>query len=249
VARPIDRKELKNPDQFVSFWTRVGHVLVARRHAVLGSVVGVVVAVILGFVVQTLMTKRAAELSGSFARIERVAAAELLPATGDAKDAKFDDGLPHFKTEKERIEAALKEADAFLAAHGGSRLRPEALLLKARFLLALDRGADAAGIYRELLSGGVDQRLRFLAQEGLGYAEEAAGKLDEAAAAFSMLADEAERSGGFYRDRALYHKARLLQKKGDTKGAEKVFRDILEKTPRTPLRDEIDDRLATLEKK
>lgn len=249
MARPIDRKELKNPDQFVSFWTHAGSWLAAHRTKVLAGTAGVLGAVVLGFVAQAVTTRQAAQVSAAFARVERVATAELLPATGEAKDPKYEDGLPHFKTEKERLEAAVKEADAFLAAHGGSRLRPEALLLKARFLVALDRGADAAPLYRELADGAVDQRLRFLAQEGLGYAQESAGQLDQAIAAFSALADDAQRAGGFYRDRALFQKARLLQKKGDAKEAEKVFRDILEKAPTSALREEINDRLASLDKK
>jgi hypothetical protein len=246
VARNIDRKELKNPDQFVSFWTHVGASLGRHRVAVLAGVGGLIVVGVATWVTTTALSKRAGETSAAFARIERVANAELLPATGDAPKA--DDGLPHFKTEDARLEAALKEADTFLAQHGGSDLKEEALLLKAKYLLALGKNSEALAIYQGQL-GGLDQRLRFLAREGLGYALEATGQIDPAIAAFQALADESQAAAGFYRDRALFNKARLLEKKGSGKDAEKLLHEILEKTPTTPLREEINDRLAALEGK
>jgi tetratricopeptide (TPR) repeat protein len=245
VARNIDRKQLKNPDQFVSFWTHVAAFLGAHRAKAIGGVVG---ALALGFGiwgVSTLLTKKAAATSHDFARIEKVATAELLPATGEAP--KTDDGLPHFKTEQPRLEAAVKEVDTFLAAHGSSSLKDEALLLKAKYLMALGKAPEALAIYQGL--GALDSRLRFLAQEGLGYALEASGQVDAALAAFSALAEDAQNAGGFYRDRALFHKARLLEKKGSGKDAEKLLHEILDKTPTTTLREEINDRLAALEGK
>jgi len=245
VARNIDRKQLKNPDQFVSFWTHVGAFLGKHRLAVLGGLGGLVVAAVGVWLVSSMMVRHATEDSAAFARIEKVANADLLPPTGEAP--KTDDGLPHFKTEDARLEASLKEADSFLSQHGGSKLKEEALLLKAKFLLALGKNADALAIYQGQL-GGVDGRLRFVAQEGLGYALEANGQLDAAIAAFSALAEDGG-AAGFYRDRALFNKARLLEKKGNGKEAEKVLNEIKEKIPNSPLMDEIKDRLAALEGK
>jgi tetratricopeptide (TPR) repeat protein len=252
VTRNLDRKQLKNPDQFVSFWTRVAAAVSSHRLLVVGSVVGVVALGLAIWGTTVLVTKRAARASSDFARIERVAAADLLPAAGDApRPPQVDDGLPHFKTEQERMEASLKEADAFISSHSGSRLKDEAQLLKGKYLLALGKPNDAITVYRELLGSGLDSRLRFLAEEGHAYALEATGQIDAAITAFGTLADEAQKAGGFYRDRALFSKARLLQGKGGSsaKEAEKLLREILEKTPTTPLREEINDRLATLEGK
>jgi tetratricopeptide (TPR) repeat protein len=246
VARNIDRKELKHPDQFVSFWTHVAAFVSAHRMALVAGLGGAIVIGVAAWGVTNLLARRAATVSRDFARIEKVATADLLPATGEAP--KSDDGLPHFKTEEARVEAALKQADTFLGAHGGSGLADEALLLKAKYLMALNRAPEALAIYQSKL-GAVDSRLRFLATEGLGYALEATGQTDAALAAFTQLAADAEKEAGFYRDRALYHKARLLEKKGSSKDAGKLFHEILDKTPTTPLREEINDRLAALEGK
>jgi hypothetical protein len=246
VARNIDRKELKNPDQFVSFWTRVAAWIGSHAVLVLGGAGGLL---LLGFAIwgaTVYMAGKAADNSRAFSRIEKIANADLLPEKGEPP--KKDDGLPHFKTEQARVEAALKEVDVFLGAHGSSKLKDEALLLKAKYLLTLGKHSEALAIYKDQL-GDVDARLRFLAREGLGYSQEAAGQTDEAIATFTALADDSQGNGGFYRDHALFNKARLLQKKGSGKDAEKVLREILEKTPTTPLREEINDRLAALEGK
>jgi hypothetical protein len=251
VARHIDRKELKHPDQFVSFWSRAAVFVSAHKMVVIGSALGVLALGLIVWGGASFLAARAAKASYAFARIERIAGADLLGApTAPGEPPKADDGLPHFKTEQERLEAALKEADNFIGAYSGSRLKDEAQLLKARYLLTLGKAKDAASLYQALVTGSLDKRLRFLAQEGLGYSLEQSGQLDAAIAAFGALADDAQRSGGFYRDHALFNKARLLQQKsGGSKDAEKLFREILDKSPTTPLREEINDRLAALEGK
>jgi tetratricopeptide (TPR) repeat protein len=248
VARHIDRKQLKSPDQFVSFWTRAGLFVTAHKTLVIGGSVGVLALALALWGGSSLFEERAAKASYAFARIERVATADLLDAPGEPP--KTDDRLPHFKTEQERLEAALKEADGFVRAYGRSRLKDEALLLKAKYLLTLGKAGEAASVYQSLVTGSLDRRLRFLAQEGLGYALEQNGQLDQAITSFGALADDAQKAGGFYRDHALFNKARLLQKKsGGSQEAGKLLREILDKSPTTALREEINDRLAALEGK
>jgi tetratricopeptide (TPR) repeat protein len=245
-TKPKLDKELKQPDQFVTFWSQAGNWLYARRKAGMGVVVAIVVGVGVGWGVHSLLDHKAAAASQAFGRIERVALADLIPATGDPPT--YDDGVPHFKTDRERLEAALKEADAFLAAQGSSSLREPALVLKARFMVALGKAADALPIYEQLATS-LDPRLRFLAKEGVAYSLEETRQTDKAIDAFGALAEEAKSQGNFFRDRALYNKARLLEQKGSAKDAEKVYREILAEAPTTALREEINDRLAVLEGK
>jgi tetratricopeptide (TPR) repeat protein len=250
VAKKTE-KELKQPDQFVTFWSKAGTWMAPRRKPLLMGLAALLGVLVVGWGAQVLLASRAERASTAFARIHQIATAPLLPATGDAKtektDPALDDGLPHFKTERERTEAALKEANAYLASHGG-QLREEAMLLKARYLVALGRGDEAVPVYTEL-QGSLDDRLRFLAQEGLGYAQETAGQLDKAIAVFGGLADQAKSAGNFMRDRALFNKARLLEQKGAKQDAQKVYREILSEVPTSNLKTEINERLAILEGK
>jgi hypothetical protein len=115
--------------------------------------------------------------------------------------------------------------------------------------MSLDRADEAAAGYQKLLDGKLDARLRFLAREGLGYAHERKGKLQEAAAVFAKLGDDAAGMTGFYKDRARYHAARLAEMQGNPAEAIRIYREVLDKTPTTSLRDEITNRLALLELK
>jgi len=257
----ISKKELKQPDQFVSFWTRfsarAGKALSERKKPTLIGI-GVLAGVVTATVIYGEMSERAAiRSSQALERVGKIASAELVAADGAAPK---DDGVPHFKTEKERTEGALKELDRFIAAEPHSPLHREALLQKAGLLLDLQRPEDAIPIYTDLLASRLDRNLRFLAQEGLGYAYEAKGDLDQALAAFTRLGaapegkGEAGKADGagpapFYRDRALYHQGRIAERKGNPNDAVKLYKEVLEKTPQTSLRDEISNRLAVLEPK
>jgi tetratricopeptide (TPR) repeat protein len=249
VASKKIGKELKSPDQFVSFWSRAGTWLDERKKLLGWAIGGLLVLVALTWALQSWRSSGAQRASRDFARVHKIATAPLAPAAGEpAATPPADPDLPRFKTDRERQEAALKEADRFLSTHGGSPLRDEAQLLKARFLVGLGRAGEAVPIYSELVNS-LDRRLRFLALEGLAYAQEASGQMDKAVAAFARVAEHARESGNFLRDRALFNQARLLERKGSGKEAEKVYRTILSEVPQTALKEEVNARLAVLESK
>jgi len=258
VAKSISRKELKQPDEFVSFWTHAGEwasrVANERRRALLMGTSMLVTVVIGSLIFSTISDRHAKTASEALARIERLAAGDLrpegTPKTSPDGAPLADDGIPHFKTEKERDEAALKELDAFIAT-AGNPLRAEGRLERGPLLLALGRAPEAITGYEELLGGKLDERLRFLAREGLGYAQESKGDLPAAAATFAKLDEDAAvfKEGGFYQDRATYHKARIAELRGNADDAKKLYREVLDKNPTTSLRDEITNRLAMLELK
>jgi len=244
----LSKKELKQPDQFVSFWThfseKAGKYVSERRKPLLiaiGALAGVVTATVIYGQIRERAALRSSE---ALEHVAKVASADLLPA--DGTPAK-DDSLPHFKTEKERMEAALKEVDGFLSAEPHSPLRREAQLQKAGLLLDLQRPDEAIPLYSDVLESHLDSNLKFIAQEGLGYAYEAKGDLDQALAAFTKLAGDNPK--GFYHDRSLYHQARIAERKGNPTGAVKLYKEVLEKSPQSALRDEISNRLAVLETK
>jgi tetratricopeptide (TPR) repeat protein len=258
VAKSISRKELRQPDEFVSFWThaaeRATRFANERRRALLmGS--SMLVTVVIGSLIFSAIAERHAKTaSEALARIERLATGELrpegTPTTNPDGTPLPDDGTTHFKTEKERALAALKELDAFITG-SGNPLRTEGRLERGPLLLALGRAPEAITAYEEILNGKPDDRLRFLAREGLGYAQEAKGDLPAAVATFAKLDEDAAvfKEGGFYKDRATYHKARIAELRGNADDAKKLYREVLDKNPTTSLRDEITNRLAVLELK
>lgn len=238
--------ELKAPDQFVSFWTRVGERVSRHRRGLVTVVVTILAATAALQVGRFVFSKRDGETSRAFAKIEQIATAGLLPAEGEAP--KFDDGVAHFKTDEERKQAALKEADAFLAAHGKGKLAALAKLLKAGFLRDLGKNDEAIAIYQPLTSSDeLSAELQLLAFDGLALAQEAAGQIDAALATLDKLHIAAKARQGFMGDRALYTKARLLESQGKTEEAKGLYKSISADYPNTTLREEVTRRLALLD--
>jgi tetratricopeptide (TPR) repeat protein len=252
VAKAL-AKELKQPDEFVSFWTHLGAKLAKHRWKVIATVASAGVALAAGWGVVSYRNTQAAKATVAFARIDRIASADLLPEKPEDKAAKpektEEDPVPRFKTEQERLEAANKESDAFIATFGSEGLGRRALFGKASRLLVLGKAAEAANLYDTLAANEPNAELRAMEQEGSAAASEAAGKLDDALRSYTALAELCQHSGSFYLDRALFAKARILEKQGKGKDAEQALRDILTKVPKTSLRPQIDDRLAVLGEK
>lgn len=105
--------------------------------------------------------------------------------------------------------------------------------------------AKAESLYRAYVTASdAKDALRFTALEGLGYALEAQGKLDEALAEFTKLGDLQDKA---FADLSLKHQARVKEAKGDKAGAAELYRSLLDKHAESKLRDFAEQRLATLE--
>ena len=196
---------------------------------------------------QAFLSARAAQDSQAFARIHAIATASLIPETGDAPAARRT-SCPTSRPSGNALEAALKEADSFISV---ARLGPAGRGAAAQGAATWWPWAGPPRRCRSTpqLTGSLDQRLWFLAQEGLAYAQESSGQIDKAIESFGPLAERAKAPDNFMRDRALFNQARLLERKGARKDAEKVYREILTELPQSALKDEINDRLAVLEGK
>jgi hypothetical protein len=252
VARALE-KELKRPDEFVTFWTKLGQAISANRRKVVTLAVVVAVGGGGGWGATVYRRSKAARATVAFEHIDRISSADLLPEKssdepGKAEDHE-DDGIPRFKTGRERLEAANRAADAFLAAFGSAGLGRKVLLDKASRLLVLGAPGQAGKIYQDLAGSEPDHDLGAVEREGIALALEAEGKLDDALHAFANLAEQCQSGARFYLDRALYGRARILERQGKGKEAEKVLREILDKVPKSDLRTQIDDRLALLGEK
>jgi tetratricopeptide (TPR) repeat protein len=246
VAKRYTRKELKRPDQFQTFWTRVYEFLKATARPIAIGAIATLVVIVGVAVYMQLSQKRHAASSKSLAYGLRVLNSENAPALEDpdAPKEKPDSDVPQFKTDKERREAALSALDKTIAEWGSSGAGRDARLVRAGVLYDLGRYDEAIRDYQAFLEHGPRGNLKALAHEDLGYVYEAKNELDKALAEYKLIAQ----AGDFYRDRSLYDQARILERKGDRQAAQKLYQEILDKTPMTPLRDDISNRLALLGK-
>jgi predicted negative regulator of RcsB-dependent stress response len=252
VANKYTRKS-KNPipqsDEFVSFWQRAYEYIspYGRPIAIVGGALVVLLAVV--WTTDRFYVVRKQNSTEMLGRVLRIYQAELLApeANAEAKpeEAKPKDAdVPRFKTAKERAEATLAELDKLVKEVGSSSAAESAQLVRAGALFDVGRYADAEAAYRSFIDQvSKSDKLALVAREGIGLSMEAQGKLDAALTTYQ----EIEKAGGdAYRDRAQFAQARVIAKKGDKKKAFDMYKQILDKSPTTPLREEIQAKQAQL---
>ena len=105
-----------------------------------------------------------------------------------------DDGVPHLATEKEQLEAALKELDGSFSGPRG-RSHAEAMLVRGSLLLNLDRADEAVTTYQTLLADNLDGRLQLPGPGGSRLRLRARASSTRRRRAFAKLGDDASASG------------------------------------------------------
>lgn len=226
-------------DKFITIGQRIMGGILARSAQIGALIIFAIVAslVVWGYNQWALgRREQASELLGKALKIYH---AELLTE----KDTPTgDEEIPRFKTAKERGEAALSALDKLVQEFPSSDATSDSQLSRAGILYDLGRFADAEVAYRKFLEKAPkDEAMVALAREGLGLCAEAQGKADMALSIYK------EQTGEFYKDRFLFHQARVLLKKGDKKGAAEVYKEIYTKMTDSPLREEANNRMLALE--
>lgn len=236
------QKELKAPDDFqkladqtVPFLERHGKTLFA---VILGAVGVILVVSISRSWSERGEEQVVQELSKALRVLERDVNATPTEPTPEGEE-------PPFKTEAERDEALIQKLTAFREAHKGKNAAATAALPLAQALLRQNRPNDAVPLIDEfLVAADPNDPLRAAAYEARGYALESQKKYDEAMTAFDQLARENKTD--FLKGMGTYHRARMLQIKGDGQAAAKQFAELQTQAPDTAAARLAKDRLALL---
>ncbi|RMH40467.1 MAG: hypothetical protein D6689_13505 [Deltaproteobacteria bacterium] len=162
--------------------------------------------------------------------------------------------LEYHASAKERAAAALAEFERLYGEFGDSDAAAAAELLHAAALYDAEDYAGARAAYGAFAAGDYPEMLRALARAGVARSIEAAALAleDEAArkAELEKALDAYERvqprEDGPLRDEALYHQARVLAALGRTSDAIARYNEVIASHPATPLRGDINQRLALL---
>jgi tetratricopeptide (TPR) repeat protein len=238
------RKQRQAPqDEFVGFWDKLFKKAepYARAIGITVLTAGVLIVVVWG--AMSWMERKSQSATEAFGRAVRIYEAELV-TSDEAPKSDEENPVPHFKTDKERAEATLKELDDFDKKYGHSSTADEAMLFRGGVYYDMGRIDEAAVAYEKFIKGAHPSPLLLAAKEGLGLCKEQQGKLDEALTQYQGLEPK---TGDFYRDRALWDQARVLTKKGDKKKAAERLKELVAKMPSSPLKDEAQTQIAQLE--
>lgn len=140
-------------------------------------------------------------------------------------DPNLVDPRPEFPSEEARTESALQQWDD-LAKQDEPELRLIGKLGKAGVLYEARKFEEAKTAYSAVVDDPVASRfdtLREQAVEGVGLSLEAAGKLDEALAAFDRMQNE---PGDYAKRLARFHEARVRFTKGEREKAQEILEKL-----------------------
>lgn len=234
MAKNKEVAELVAPDPFLESAGQAALWLERHARLLVLAAAGLVLAVVLVLVLGAQRERSNAALTASFGKaVEKYQDAIGLSLTGTTAEAR-----------DKAYQAALPEFERLLAEHPQSpALRLAALYAGdlARRLGRLDEAEKHFSAYAT--QAAPDDSLLHLALEGAGYAAEDQNRPDDALRYFERLGSLPDR---YYRDYALAHQARVLEKKGSKDEAVARYRTLLKEMTDSPVRSTAEARLAAL---
>lgn len=243
MAIKYTRKQLKQPDEFITFSMRVMALVKdhARQVAVMAGVAAVLIAAVWAW--SYYADAKGQESTTKLTRAMDIYDQPIVELEADKLKDEGPDAIPRFKDVGAKLKAAT-EAFGEAAKGGAGDLPHIALLLRAG--VNFDRGqyAEAMTDYQAFLKKADDPRLRELAIEGLAYSYEATKALDKALEQFRKLPKE-----GDGKLKALYQEARILSLQGKKKEAVDLLNKVIADGAGSPYAEQASSRLALLEAK
>ena len=231
MAQKLDRKELKKPDEFQVVAGKAMAWIMAHQRPVLAGVIAVAVAIVGAWAASAYSSSRDRKAGAE------LAAALELSARPLAAEAQGQPGVETFPSREARQKAALAALEKVPADYPRSSAAETA---QAQIGFLQLKGGDAPGAQAALQAfldhAARSHPLRPLAQESLGYALEAQGKLDEASGAFAALAHDGAP------ERAAFQEARIALLAGKP-GAKQQLEQVGKEYAKEPVAMEANMRL------
>lgn len=217
MADKLDRKQLKQPDEFQVVAGKALRWILDNQGRVIAGVVAVAVIAVGAWAFASWRDSREEKAGAALSEALELASR---PLAGEAAPGEPQDS---FATKAERDKAVIGALQKVRSQFGGSRAAQTAQAELGFHEQSAGESAAAAKDLQDFLSSaGREHPLRAMAQEALGYALEAQGKLDDAKAAFEKLRDDGMPSHADFQAARLA----LLQGKPDAKAQlEKVAKD------------------------
>jgi TolA-binding protein len=241
LADKISKKDLREPDDFISFTSKAA-IWIYDHRGLLISTGLVIVVIILGlFAWRWHLEDATQKASAAFVDAQQIMEARVV-ARDDADGTSQVDGT--YSSEQDKLHAALVGLKAVKENHASSATAVLATYFIGECYWQLGESDKAVAAFEEYLrSVGPTGELAPFAIEGIAATHEDKGELDQAKQQYRRLTEEPFAS---QRARGLYHLARLEQKEGRGEQAAILFKALMKEFPTTPYAREIQERLSSL---
>ncbi|MBN2498789.1 MAG: tetratricopeptide repeat protein [Deltaproteobacteria bacterium] len=242
MADKMTRKQLKQPDEFVSFFQRSVTWLDENKILVTTLVLACALVVVGVFGFRWYFEAAEEKASMAFMSAHKIYTAKVTPNPEADESATQADGT--YPSEEAKYRAALDAFEGVRKLHSGSKTSSLATYFIAECQRRLGMHAEAVESFEAYLrEEGPKAPLAPFAIEGIGATLESQGELDKARKHYRRLTEKPFEHND---DRGLYHLARLEQKSGNGQKAAALFAEILQKHPDSPLLQDVQDRLSML---
>jgi len=243
LAKKISRKDLKEPDEFLSFTAKALGWLNAQKVILLIGVAAIGLTILGSYIWQWHIESIEKKASRAFIEAKEILNAPVIPKIEGMETAVIEGT---YSSDDEKYKTAIKEFEKVILNHGSSATSVLAVYFIGESYLRLGEYDKAIENLKEYLTrDGEHGELAAFAMEGIAASLEALGKDADAKEQYRRLT---QAPLDIEPDRGLYHIARLEQKAGKAAQAVRLFNEILEKHPQTAFRQEIQDRLNQLPK-
>lgn len=233
TSTKLDKRDLKNPDEFLTRGSKVAIYIAENATMVLGGTLLVLVAIAAGFGWLHQQRLREVDASG------KLFSAEKLLGGNDATSRMFGMSLPGQVTDDDK-KKAIEAFDGVATEYSGSAAARRARLRAGDMHLELGAFDAAIASYEQALAGAGPHET-FYARSGIAHAFEAKQSWDDAAASHRKLVDD-EAIG--MRDVATINLARALIQGGKNEEARTLLDGFATKFPESSLKDSADKELA-----
>ena len=242
AIRKYTRKQLKQPDKFLTTSDRAWNFIKDHTQQVLVMVGVAVLGVAVAWIWTAMADSRAREVTGKLTHALKVYSKPVVEMkTALPKD---EDGIPVFKTKAKKLEASAKELTKVVDGSSAGSLNTIAILIRAGVHFDAAQYTEAIKDYQKALAETGNAHLKLVATEGLLYCYEATKALDKALEYVKKLPRDGDKQ--YF---AMFHEARILASKGQKVQAVKLFQQIMEKSGSNDLTERANQRLAMLETK
>ena len=241
IKGKLTRKELKGPDEFISFTSKWLEWIAAHARPLLIAV-GAIAVISAGIWAWHYFSHRSSLKASDALQV----ALELYrrPIKGERGAEDEGDKKP-FENAKERARAALEKFQYVIQEFSGTDVARLAHLYAGNCHFTLGQTTEAIASYEKFANSAPEPHLQALAIENLGYAYEQKKDLAKAQEAFERLS-----SGKVSPERGFYHLARLHAARGDKAKAKEMYQkalDLAKKEKNDWFATELETRIALIE--